>query len=153
MYPLAETALATAAFWDALRARLVAKGLDIGDVVFEDPLATATEEMGPDVLFTQFCGYPLFKAFRDQGLVLATPHFAFAGCEGSNHRASFMVRARDPAQRLEDLRGRVFGCNSRLSNSGMNLPRHAACSDRRRQAVFPQSGDDRRTSCQPRSSR
>jgi ABC-type phosphate/phosphonate transport system substrate-binding protein len=34
-----------------------------------------------------------------------------------------VVRAEDPAERLEDLRGRVFGCNSRLSNTGMNLPR------------------------------
>jgi ABC-type phosphate/phosphonate transport system substrate-binding protein len=125
MYPFAETAPATAAFWDALCICLVARGLDIRDVVFEDPLAAAGEGIGPGVLFTQFCGYPLFKAFRHQGLVLATPHFSFAGCEGPSHRAFFMVRANDPAKRLQDLHGRVFGCNSRLSNSGMNLPRHA----------------------------
>jgi ABC-type phosphate/phosphonate transport system substrate-binding protein len=34
-----------------------------------------------------------------------------------------MVRINDPAKRLEDLRGGIFGCNSLLSNSGMNLPR------------------------------
>jgi ABC-type phosphate/phosphonate transport system substrate-binding protein len=34
-----------------------------------------------------------------------------------------MVRADDPAECLEGLRGRIFGCNSSLSNSGMNLPR------------------------------
>jgi len=85
--------------------------------------APAPEGIGPDVLFTQMCGYPLYKVFRDQGTVLATPSFAFAGCEGPNHCAFFMVRAKGPAERLEDLRGRVFGCNSRLSNSGMNLPR------------------------------
>ena len=34
-----------------------------------------------------------------------------------------MVRADDPAGRLEDLRRRIFGCNSLLSNSGMNLLR------------------------------
>jgi fatty acid desaturase/ABC-type phosphate/phosphonate transport system substrate-binding protein len=124
MYPFAETAPATAAFWDALCMRLVAGGLDISDVMFEAPLAAVPEEIGPDVLFTQFCGYPLFKSFRDQGLVLATPHFAFAGCEGPNHRAFFMVRAKDPAECLDDLRGRVFGCNGITSNSGMNLPRH-----------------------------
>src|SRR6202161_2965641 len=43
----------------------------------------------------------------------------------SPHRAFFLVRASDPAERLEDLRGRTFGCNSLLSNSGMNLPRLA----------------------------
>lgn len=55
--------------------------------------------------------------------MLATPCYDFPGCEGATHRAYFVVRADDPADRLEDLRGRVFGCNSLLSNSGMNLPR------------------------------
>ena len=123
MYPCPETTEATAAFWDALRARLVAGGLDIRDVVFEGARAAVPEGIGPDVLFTQICGYPLFKVFRDQGAVLATPSYAFAGCEGPNHCAFFMVRAKAPAERLEDLRGSVFGYNSRLSNSGMNLPR------------------------------
>jgi ABC-type phosphate/phosphonate transport system substrate-binding protein len=123
MYPFPETATATAAFWDALRMRLESKGLDTRDVVFKDPLADISDGIGPDALFTQTCGYPLFKLFRDQGAVLATPSFAFAGCEGPNHCAFFMVRAKDPARRLEDLRGCVFGCNSRLSNTGMNLPR------------------------------
>lgn len=34
-----------------------------------------------------------------------------------------MQRADDGSQRLEELRGRVFGCDSLLPNSGMNLPR------------------------------
>jgi ABC-type phosphate/phosphonate transport system substrate-binding protein len=123
MYPFPETARETAAFWNALRVRLAAGGLDLRDVVFEDPLAHVPAGVSPSVLFTQFCGYPLLKAFRDKGTVLATPSFVFAGCEGPNHRAFFMVRANDPAWRLEDMRGRVFGCNSRLSNTGMNLPR------------------------------
>jgi ABC-type phosphate/phosphonate transport system substrate-binding protein len=123
MYPFPETAPPTSAFWDALRVCLVARGIDVSDVVLVDPVAHVPEGIGPDVLFTQSCGYPLFKTFRDQGRVLATPAFAFAGCEGPYHRAFFIVRAKDPAERLEDLRGRVFGCNSRLSNTGMNLPR------------------------------
>jgi ABC-type phosphate/phosphonate transport system substrate-binding protein len=125
MYPFPETTAATAAFWDALRLRLVAGGLDARDVVFEGARASAPEGIGPDILFTQICGYPLVKVFRDQGTVLATPSFVFAGCEGPNHCAFFMVRATDRAERLEDLRGQVFGCNSRLSNSGMNMPRLA----------------------------
>jgi ABC-type phosphate/phosphonate transport system substrate-binding protein len=123
MYPFPETTTATAAFWNELGVRLVAEGVDIDDVVFEGARAPVREGIGPEVLFTQICGYPLFKVFRDQGTVLATPSFAFAGCEGPNHCGFFMVRAKDPAERLEDVRGRVFGCNSRLSNSGMNLPR------------------------------
>lgn len=120
MYPLPEVAPATAAFWEALRMHLQHRGLDTSDVEFTDDPG---EAIGPDLLFSQFCGYPLRKLFRDRGRVVATPSFAFAGCEGADHRAFFMVRANDPAGRLEDLRGRVFGCNSRLSNTGMNLPR------------------------------
>jgi ABC-type phosphate/phosphonate transport system substrate-binding protein len=125
MYPFPETTAATSGFWDALRISLVAEGVDIDDVVFEGARSPVREGIGPEVLFTQICGYPLFKVFRDQGTVLATPSFAFAGCEGPNHCAFFIVRAKDPAERLEEMRGRVFGCNSRLSNSGMNLPRLA----------------------------
>jgi ABC-type phosphate/phosphonate transport system substrate-binding protein len=125
MYPFPETAQAAAAFWDALHVRLVGRGLDIHDVVFEATLAHVPEGIGPEVLFSQLCGYPLFKFFHAQGAVLATPSFVFAGCEGPNHCAFFMVRARDAAERLEDLRGCVFGCNSKLSNTGMNLPRLA----------------------------
>jgi ABC-type phosphate/phosphonate transport system substrate-binding protein len=125
MYPLPETASATGSFWDALCGRLVANDHDLRDLVFEDPLAKAAERLDSNVVFTQFCGYPLLKLFRGRGLVLAAPCFAFAGCEGSDHCAFFTVRAEDPAERLEDLRGRVFGCNSKLSNTGMNLPRLA----------------------------
>ena len=47
---------------------------------------------------------------------------------------SSIVRAGDRAATLDDLRGRVFGCNSRRSNTGMNLPRLslARIADRRR---------------------
>jgi hypothetical protein len=126
MYPCSETTAATAAFWDVLRVRLNA-GESTPAMWCLRARAPAPEGIGPDVLFTQICGYPLYKVFRDQGTVLATPSFAFAGCEGPNHCAFFMVRAKDPAERLEDLRGRVFGCNSRLSNSGMNLATAHAC--------------------------
>jgi ABC-type phosphate/phosphonate transport system substrate-binding protein len=123
MYCLPEMADANAAFWIALQRRLRTKGIDTTDVELECDGRPATEGIGPKIFFTQICGYPLFKHYRDQGIMLATPHYAMPGCTGSNHRAFFMVRADDPAERLEDLRGRIFGCNSLLSNSGMNLPR------------------------------
>ncbi|MBV8746229.1 MAG: PhnD/SsuA/transferrin family substrate-binding protein [Xanthobacteraceae bacterium] len=138
MYRLPEVAAATAALWDALRVRLVARGLAIDDVIFADAAAPVPEGIGPHVFFTQVCGYPLFKVFRDQGAILATPSYAFAGCEGPNHCAFFIVRANDPARRLEELRGRVFGCNSRLSNSGMNLPRLALARIARGKPFFQQ---------------
>ena len=123
MYSLPEMADANAAFWIALQQRLRAKGVDTTDVELESDGRSVPEGIGPRVFFTQICGYPLFKRYRDQGIMLATPHYALPGCMGSTHRAFFMVRVDDPAKRLQDLRGRIFGCNSLLSNSGMNLPR------------------------------
>lgn len=123
MYSLPEMAAANSALWSALQQRLHRNGIDTADVELRRNGSQVPDGIGPKVFFTQICGYPLFKYYRDQGLMLATPHYAVPGCVGSTHRAFFMVRVDDPAERLDDLRGRVFGCNSLLSNSGMNLPR------------------------------
>ena len=123
MYCLPEMAAANAAFWTALQQRLRAKGVDTGDIRFDSGGRSVPDGIGPAIFFTQMCGYPLFKHYRDQGIMLATPRYALPGCAGSTHRAFIMVRVDDPATCLEDLRGRIFGCNSLLSNSGMNLPR------------------------------
>jgi ABC-type phosphate/phosphonate transport system substrate-binding protein len=123
MYFLPEMASANTAFWEELRLRLVRKGIATTDVVFDQERRPVPDGVGPEILFSQICGYPLFKKFRAQGRMLASPCYGFPGCEGPTHRAYFMVRAEDDAADLEDLRGRVFGCNSLLSNSGMNLPR------------------------------
>jgi ABC-type phosphate/phosphonate transport system substrate-binding protein len=123
MYCLPEMEAANSAFLAALRRRLGAKGIEAAGTSFISNHGAVSDSVGPAILFTQICGYPLFKHFRDQYRVLATPHYAMPGCAGSSHRAFFMVRADDPAERLEGLRGRIFGCNSLRSNSGMNLPR------------------------------
>jgi ABC-type phosphate/phosphonate transport system substrate-binding protein len=123
MYALPEMEAANSAFLAALQRRLRAKGIEAAGASFINNHGAVSDSTGPAILFTQICGYPLFKHYRDQHRVLATPHYAMPGCVGSCHRAFFMVRADDPAERLEDLRGRIFGCNSLLSNSGMNLPR------------------------------
>jgi ABC-type phosphate/phosphonate transport system substrate-binding protein len=123
MYALPEMEAANSAFLAALQRRLRGKGVDTTKIRLDNNLVVSDEGIDPNVFFTQVCGYPLFKHYRDRALMLATPHYALPGCVGSTHRAYFVVRAGDPARRLEDLRGRVFGCNSLLSNSGMNLPR------------------------------
>jgi ABC-type phosphate/phosphonate transport system substrate-binding protein len=123
MYSLPEMADANAAFWGALRSRLSQKGIDTSEIAFDRDRRPVPDGVGPEVFFTQICGYPLFKRFRSQGRMLASPCYSFPGCDGPTHRAYFMVRSDDGARGLEDLRGRVFGCNSLLSNSGMNLPR------------------------------
>jgi ABC-type phosphate/phosphonate transport system substrate-binding protein len=114
MYALPEMEAANSAFLAALRRRLRVK---------DDSEEAVGSDHGTGVLFTQVCGYPLFKHWSNQYRMLATPHYALPGCVGARHRAFFMVRGDDPAECLGDLRGRVFGCNSLSSNSGMNLPR------------------------------
>jgi ABC-type phosphate/phosphonate transport system substrate-binding protein len=123
MYVLPEMEAANSAFLAALRNRLSIGDFDTTGIAFGRDHETGLDSRRAGVFFTQMCGYPLFKHRRSQYRMLATPHYALPGCVGSRHRAFFMVRARDPAECLADLRGRVFGCNSLLSNSGMNLPR------------------------------
>ena len=122
MYALPEMTTTNSAFLDALQRRLRTKSFD-GAIGLDSNHSSVSDGILPRVLFTQLCGYPLFKHYRNQYCMLATPHYALPGCVGSSHRAFFIVRADDPAERLNDLRGRIFGCNSLLSNSGMNLPR------------------------------
>jgi ABC-type phosphate/phosphonate transport system substrate-binding protein len=123
MYCFPEMEAANAALWTALQLGLRAKGVETADIEFSIGGCAAPEGVGPGVFFTQMCGYPLFKHYRDRGRVLGTPHYSIPGCVGPTHRAFFMVRSSDPAECLDDMRGRIFGCNSLMSNSGMNLPR------------------------------
>ena len=123
MYALPEMEAANSAFLAGLRERLRTKGIDPAGATSASSSGLVLEGARSSILFTQICGYPLFKYHRDRYRMLATPHYALPGCEEACHRAFFMVRADDPAKDLEDLRGRIFGCNSLSSNSGMNLPR------------------------------
>jgi ABC-type phosphate/phosphonate transport system substrate-binding protein len=123
MYNLPEMQGANEAFLHALNERIIERGLEACDAGTGEGPWLRPDGIGPETLFTQICGYPLFKHFRGRGVVLATPCYAIEGCDGPSHRAFFMVRVDESAQRLEDFRDRIFGCNSLGSNSGMNLPR------------------------------
>jgi ABC-type phosphate/phosphonate transport system substrate-binding protein len=125
MYNLSEMAVVNEAFWSALRKKLLSKGLSIGDVEFDIGRPPVPDTFGEEVYITQLCGYPFMTRFADQGSLLGSPSYAFPGCVGATHVAYFLVRDSDPATSLQDMRGRIFGCNSLLSNSGMNLARLA----------------------------
>lgn len=118
MYVFPALEAAHRALWDRLRVGLAdaPERLDLTRPPVPDGI-------GPEVLFTQVCGYPLLRRYRGQAAILGTPHYGLEGCDGPMHRAAFIVRAADPADSLRMTRGRVFGCNSIHSNSGMNLPR------------------------------
>jgi len=125
MYNLPEMRPANALFWKAMRELLAARGLcDLPETLaFERP--PVPEQIGPEVLFSQTCGYPLETMFSGQALRLGTPSYNVPGCDGPTHCGLFVVPAASPAQELRDLAGGVFLLNSRHSNSGMNLPRRA----------------------------
>lgn len=130
MYNLPEMRAANARFWEALRGLLLESGID--DVpetlIFErGPVPPRLEET---LLFSQTCGYPLETVFKGQAIRLGAPVYAVPGCDGQGfdwptHRAYFLVRVESPARSLADLKGGVFLLNSKVSNSGMNLPRRA----------------------------
>jgi ABC-type phosphate/phosphonate transport system substrate-binding protein len=122
---LAAGEAATVAFWDALAAHLRAAG--IADVPQRLDQNRPAREIwaDPALLFAQGCGWPLVTEFAGRLRVIATPVYAAPGCEGPMHRAYFIVAREAPFRTIEDLRGTRFAINTRDSNTGMNLPRHA----------------------------
>jgi ABC-type phosphate/phosphonate transport system substrate-binding protein len=125
MYNLPEMRAANARFWAALRGLLAERGLaDLPEALsFERP--PVPERIGPQVLFSQTCGYPLETIFRGQAIRLGTPCYSAPGCDGPTHCAFFVVAQGSRARTLADLKGGVFLLNSPVSNSGMNLPRRS----------------------------
>jgi ABC-type phosphate/phosphonate transport system substrate-binding protein len=125
MYNFPEMRPANAQFWEALRGLLRETGVsDVPEtLLFERGPVPARLEA--EMLFSQTCGYPLETVFKGQAVRLGAPVYDVPGCVGATHCAFFVVRADAPVQCLDDLRGGVFLLNSRLSNSGMNLPRRA----------------------------
>ena len=125
MYNLPEMRADNARFWEALRELLVEAGLrDLPERLTFDRLPVP-ERIGPEVFFSQTCGYPLETIFSGQAIRLGTPCYAVPGCDGPTHCGLFIVPAGSAARELRDLRGGVFLFNNRHSNSGMNLPRRA----------------------------
>jgi hypothetical protein len=125
MYNLPEMRPINAQFWEGLRGLLVEAGLDeLPETLHFDRLSVP-ERIGPEVLFSQVCGYPLETIFSGQAVRLGTPCYAAPGCDGPSHCGLFVVPAESKARDLRDLRGSTFLLNHRHSNSGMNLPRRA----------------------------
>jgi ABC-type phosphate/phosphonate transport system substrate-binding protein len=125
MYNLPEMRPVNLRCWEALRELLAEAGLrDLPESLsFERP--PVPKRIGPEVLFSQTCGYPLETIFRGQAVRLGTPCYAAPGCDGPTHCGFFIVPVGSEARTLSDLAGGIFLFNHRHSNSGMNLPRRA----------------------------
>ena len=123
MYNLPEMQDANRAFWAILSDALAAEGLSDRPAELEFSRPPVPAEIGPEVLFTQTCGYPLQTIYRGQHQLLGVPTYDAPGCGDATHCAFILVRDNSSFRKLADLRGTVFALNSRHSNSGMNLPR------------------------------
>jgi ABC-type phosphate/phosphonate transport system substrate-binding protein len=125
LYGLAELRPAKAAFWRAIRTELERAGERPAPATLDFTQPIVPERIGPEVLFSQVCGYPLQKLFGSQALILAAPVYDAEYCEGATHCGVFVVHRDAPYQRLADLKHCRYVYGGPHSNSGMNLPRRS----------------------------
>lgn len=124
MYDFPWTASALDALWAATSARLTEAGLPAPATLTRD---RPPEDMwrDPGLILGQTCGYPYRKFLHGSVDIVATPIFAFDGCEGADHCSFLVVRGDDARRTLAEFRGARAAINSRDSNTGMNLFRAA----------------------------
>jgi ABC-type phosphate/phosphonate transport system substrate-binding protein len=81
-----------------------------------------------DLLFSQTCGYPLMRTLPSSIQIVGTPVFDVPGCDGPNYSSVLVVSGAAyaaGATTIERCRGLRAALNDPLSNSGMNVFRHA----------------------------
>jgi ABC-type phosphate/phosphonate transport system substrate-binding protein len=125
MYDYPELAAAHDALWAALADRLSAAHVTGAPRNLTRNRSHFEIWRHPYLLLGQGCEYPLAKSFADCVRLVATPRYAVPGCTGVQYRSAIVVRAKDPAETLADLRYRPCAVNEPNSNSGMNLLRAA----------------------------
>ena len=120
MYDDPDLAPANDALWTRIAAGLRERGVDAparltrgGDL--------AALWRNPRLVFGQTCGYPFVTALSDAAVLIATPEYAFPGCDGTAHRSFLIRRASDPRRDLAAFRGSRAAVNAWDSNTGMNL--------------------------------
>jgi ABC-type phosphate/phosphonate transport system substrate-binding protein len=77
----------------------------------------------PKLLLAQTCGYPLLTELEGAVRLVATPHYAWPGCDGPLYCSFVVVRAGARYAALADLRGARCAINGTDSQSGMNALR------------------------------
>jgi ABC-type phosphate/phosphonate transport system substrate-binding protein len=123
MYNLPEMRPANAAFWMAIRTELHRRGVADVPAELDFDRKPVPPAIGPEVLFTQVCGWPLQTIYAGQAVMLGTPVYHAPFCQGGSHAGVFVVHAQSTYESVRALRGCRFVFNSVQSNSGMNLPR------------------------------
>jgi ABC-type phosphate/phosphonate transport system substrate-binding protein len=120
MYDDPDLAPANDALWRKIAAALRDRGADAPATLTRGGDLAALWR-SPRLVFGQTCGYPYVTALRDAVVLIATPEYAFPGCEGAAHRSFVVSRASDRRCALEAFRGSRAAVNAWDSNTGMNL--------------------------------
>jgi ABC-type phosphate/phosphonate transport system substrate-binding protein len=120
MYDFPWTAAAHDAFWAAMAGRLRAAGID-APTSLSRGADMARIWRDPRLIFGQTCGYPYVTQLRGEARLVATPIYAFSGCEGPAHGSAIVVNRQAQRCALADYAGACAAINARDSNTGMNL--------------------------------
>jgi ABC-type phosphate/phosphonate transport system substrate-binding protein len=81
--------------------------------------------LSPQLQLTQTCGYPLMTVLRGKVQLVGRPAYQLPHSADGKHCSLLIARGDDPRGTLAQFRGSHGLLNSRDSNSGMNLFRHA----------------------------
>lgn len=111
---------AVAAMWEGIAGRLRAAGVAKVPAALSWPDDVHAHWLAPELLLSQACGFPLVTFLDARVQIVGAFHYDAPGCDGVLNRSQLVVRASDPAQTLEDLRGRRLAINGTDSQSGYN---------------------------------
>jgi ABC-type phosphate/phosphonate transport system substrate-binding protein len=124
MYDFPEIFAANDALWRRIADGLRRRGVDApAGLTRERDLVDLWRD--PGLIFAQTCGYPFMTALQDRAVLVATPEYAFPGCDGADHCSFIVCSTQDPRRELAAFRGAVAAVNSWDSDTGMNLFRAA----------------------------
>ena len=111
---------AVTALWAGLAGQLRAAGVAGVPQELVWPADMEAHWLAPELLLSQACGFPLVTFLDGRVQLVGAFHYDAPGCDGVLNRGQIVVRASDPAQSLEDLRGRRVAINGTDSQSGYN---------------------------------
>ena len=86
MYDFPWLAQANDTLWAAIALRLRDWGVQ-SPAALTRGVDAASQWRDPGLIFGQTCGYPYAKDLRAAVTLIATPEYAFPGCEGAAHRS------------------------------------------------------------------
>jgi len=90
----------------------------------------------PSLWFGQTCGYPLMTGLRDTMTPISVPIFNVDGCDHTGYSSLLIVAEDSKINTLDQCQGLRAVINTRDSNSGMNVLRHAVATFNRQGKFF-----------------